>query len=142
MLEFERLFEFGRHLLEHRDAARDVETADANRKTRRTELVREVHCPGVLVGLDAYQADEAAPALGADIADDTRRVDMAVDLVGDMKVGLLAAERDRVLDDSRQTGERIGRDDGAPPLKRIAIVIVSRRLDQIDLKSIQSSRSP
>ena len=54
----ERLLDLGRDLLQHRQAARDVEAADHHRQPGGAELAGEVERVVELVGLDADQPDQ------------------------------------------------------------------------------------
>ena len=55
-----------RHLRQHRDAAGDVEAADADRQAGGEERPGEVDRAGELVRLDADEADQGAAAGLAD----------------------------------------------------------------------------
>ena len=68
--DVERLLDLRRDLLEHREAARDVEAADHHRQPGGAELAGEVEGARKLVGLDADQADQRPPAGRAMSRDD------------------------------------------------------------------------
>ena len=54
--EVHRLLQFGRHLGQHRQAAGDVEAADADRNAGRAQRPRQIHGAWELVGLHADQS--------------------------------------------------------------------------------------
>jgi hypothetical protein len=108
-----RLAKLRRHLLEHREAARDLEAADRDRKPGGPERAGEVERPVVLVGPDSDQADQRLRAAAADPADQGGRIDMGVGLVDREEPELDVRAEDPALGavagDAVQGGERIGR---------------------------------
>ena len=123
-----------RHLRQHRDAARDMEAADAHLQARGAKLAREVNRPRILVRLRPDDADERPPALPLEVANDAARHDAAVGFVVGLDVdpdaGAQHLALPRILRQAEHAGKRIGRHDGAEPLDRIAVVVVMGRLDE------------
>ena len=56
-----RLADLRRHFRQHRDAARHMEAADADRQAGVAELARKIDRARKLVGLHADEADQARP---------------------------------------------------------------------------------
>ena len=132
-----RLLQFRRHLRQHGEAARDVEAADrhlARRAARRRRAMSMAR--GKLVGLHADQADQpeaAAAAMSRAMRSGRMRVlvsssgdDVDVDIVAE-HAAAAAIERQAV-----QHGQRVRRNRRAQPLDDIAVIVVMRRLDQVE----------
>ena len=106
-----------------------MKTADADREAGREERASEIDRARKLVGLHADQADQRSAALLAD-QDDAFRPNAAVGLVICMQANFdirsqhLAAAG--VFSERVQASKRIGRNGGADPLDRIAVVIIVR----------------
>jgi hypothetical protein len=103
--EVDRLFQLRGQLLQHGDAAADVEAADGDVDALLAELARDRHCAGELVRLHADETDKAAMAgladLGRDLLDRNPDVHLVigVDLDRDILAEDLAGGavlRDRV----------------------------------------------
>ncbi len=60
--EIHRLLQLGGEVRQHRDAAADVEAADAHRDAGRAQRPRDVDGPRKLIGLHADQPDQSAAA--------------------------------------------------------------------------------
>ena len=95
---------------------------------------RQIDGARKLIGLDADQANQAAPAAGGDLTGDSLRANSRVGLVYDRNLDFdIGAEDSSVPAVFRQSvhhGERIGGDRGAEPLNDISIVVVMRRFYQ------------
>ena len=138
--DIQRLLQLRRELLQHRQATGDVEPADHHRQTGGAEFAGEIERVVELVGLDADQPDQRfRPAL-ADLPDDLRGYDMLVAFVDRHEVeGDIGAEHlplCRIPGEAVQRGERIGREDGAPPDDRIAVIVIMRRLDHVEVERL------
>ena len=127
-----RLDEVGRQGLQHRKASRDMEAADADGNAGRAKRSRHVHRARKLVRLHADQKNQSFPGAGG--VYDPCYVDLGVDLVhvghADIAEVLQDAATERIAHQARHAGERIRRDQRAPPLQGIAVVVVAGRLDQ------------
>src|SRR5271165_5697243 len=118
--EIDRLFKFGRQLLQHRHAAADMEAADGDRDALCAKLARDRHGARKLVGLDPGQTDEArvpglidAPCYTLDRDLDVHLV-VGVDLDRDVFAERLAAGA--VCRDGVDASHRIRWNPGSPPL--------------------------
>ena len=134
------LAQIHRHLLEHRQAAADVEAADGDLHAQGAELPGQVHGPGELVGLDPHHAHQhPAPVFG----------DLAQQAAGSMWVLVSSrawtristsgpsTRRSRTIQrDAVDRRQAVGRERGAPPLDHIAVVVVVRRLDPEDVDEV------
>ncbi len=65
--QVDRLVQLRRQVRQHRDAAADVEAADADRDARGAQRPRDIDGARKLVGLHADQADQPATAAGPDL---------------------------------------------------------------------------
>ena len=137
--EVDGFLQLGRQLLEHRHAAADVKSSDCDRDALRSELARNDHRAGNLVGLDADEADEALMSRLPDAPHDLLDRDsplhlvVGVDLDGDAvakDLPLGAVLRDRI---KRRHGVR--RNPGLPPLNNVAVLVVVGRLDDLDMEA-------
>ena len=129
-----------RHVRQHRDAAADVEAADADRDARGAQRPRDVHGARELIGLHADQADQPAASARADLPDQLVGPDAGVGLVADgdpdldlvtQHLALGAVEREAV-----ERRERVRRDRRAHPLDDVAVVVVVGRLDQEEMEEL------
>ena len=126
--------ELRRHFRQHGDAARDVESADADLQAGGAKLPRDIERARKLVRLHADDADQRPPAPALEIADDPAREHAAVGLVvgvdfdPDARAQHLALAG--VLGQAVHAGKRVGRQRRAEPLDRIAVVVVMGRLDE------------
>jgi hypothetical protein len=115
-----------------------VEPADRHRDPSSAKLRGHIDGARKLVRLHTDQANEAA----------IRRLDPPRDFLDrdDRMALVIGADLERhirperpprrdVLRQGIEAGERIGRDPGPPPLDHIAVVVVMRRLDQLDDKA-------
>ncbi len=133
-----RLPHVRRHLGQHRNTARDVETADADREMSGYKATRKIHGAGKLIGLHSYEANQGFAALLGDHSNDLVRTHAPVRFVVGVQTDLhvrpkrLAAVG--VLRKPVQTGERVGRNGRPEPLNGIAVVIVVRRLDHDEVE--------
>ena len=136
--EILRHLDVGRHLVEHGEAAGDVETADRHLHAGRAQGSRDVERPGELVGLHADNPDQAEPAIALDELGDLARADAGVGLVhGDDVDGEVRPEDVPLAGAAREAvdgGERVRRHGRADPLHDIALGVVMRRLDQDQLE--------
>src|SRR4029079_18502910 len=119
-------------LLQHRDAARDVEATEADGEAGGEEVLRQVDGTRELVRLDSDQADEHLAAPLFQISDDAARADALMCLVigFEMDVDAFAqhvAAR-AIAPKAIEGGERVGGDDRAVPGDGIAVVVIMRRL--------------
>src|ERR1700677_2038049 len=141
--EIARLDEFRRERLQHRDAAADVEAADRDRDAFGPESPRDRHRARKLVGLNADQADDAAVSRLLDSRGDSfdRYLDVHLVVSVDLDRHILAEHAlfRAIACDRMQASHRIGGDPRLPPLDDVAVPIVMRRLDDLDVKRLQES---
>ena len=133
--------DIGRQLGQHRQAAGDMKPADRHLHPGGAELPRELDRARELVRLHPDQADQ--PGIGrGDAAGDLLYRDDGVALVIGVDVDLdIGAEHPAggdVLGQRIKAGERIRRDPRPHPLDDVAVVVVMRRLDQLDDKAALS----
>ena len=133
--------DLGRHDRQHRQAAGGMEAAHRHRQAGLEELAGEVDGVRELVGLHADQADQALAARRARSRAMMRsaRTRVLVSSIGLMTMstsGPSTAPLAAVLAQAIERGEGIGRDVGAQPGDRIAVVVVVRRLDQHQLEGL------
>ena len=135
-----RGFDVVRQFGQHRDAARHVKAANADRQPGRQKGLGQIDRARKLVRLYADQADQGAAALALDHADDLVRPYPAVGFVEGVQAYIDAGAQylapARVLGQRVQAGKRVGGDSRAQPLYRIAVVVVMRRLDHHKMKAI------
>ena len=135
-----RLAQLHRHLVEHGDAAGDVEAADHDRNPRGQERAGEIDGAEELVRLHADEADERAAAGAADHRNDFVRAHAAVGFVVGVQMNIHVRAEDaallRVLRQPVHAGQRVRGNGGADPLDRIAVVVVMRRLDHDKVKRL------
>ena len=126
--------DLGRHDRQHRQAAGGMEAAHRHRQAGLEELAGEVDGARELVALHADQADQRLAAAALDVGDDAvgahPRIGLVERLDEDVDVGPEHAALAAILAQAIERGQRIGRDVGAQPSDRIAVVVVVRRLDQ------------
>ena len=72
--EIHRFLQLRRHLRQHRDAAADMEAADADRDARCAQRPGDIHRARKLIGLHADQANQPAAPAFAYLVDDLVRV--------------------------------------------------------------------
>ena len=135
--EIERFLQIRRQGRQHGDAAGDVKAAHDDVEPERAELPAEIERARILVRLHADQPDHAA-AGGADALGHRRHIDDGVALVAgvdlDVDVGAEHAVVGALPHQPVDAGERVRRQGRAQPLDDIAILVVVRRLDQLDPK--------
>ena len=131
-------FDVGRKLRQHRDAAGDMESTDADRQADVEKRLGQIDRARKLVRLHADQPDQTAPALAADHVDDLLRLHPAVGFVERVQADIDARSQHLaalgVLGQGIETRERVGGDRRAQPLDRIAVVVVMRRLDHHEVE--------
>ena len=134
-----RLFEVIGHLRKHRQTARDMEPADGDLHAARAKALRQVHGAGELVGLHAHQTNNAAPARCPDLARDSLGAHARIGLIEgrDRNLDVLAedAPRTAIGGEAGHDRERIGGNGRDAPLNDVSVVVVVRRLDQIEAKA-------
>ena len=117
-----------------------MEAADHHRQAGGAELARQIERMMKLVGLDADQPDQRLRAALADLADDLRRHDMLIALVDRNQVEIDLGPKHlplrRVAGEAVQRGEGIGGQDRSPPDDGIAVIVIVRRLDHIEIKEL------
>ena len=117
-----------------------MEAADGDVDALLAELARDRHGAGELVRLHADEADEAAMAGLADLGRDLLDRDPDVHLVigVDLDRDILAEDLagGAVLRDRVERGHGVRRDPCLPPLDDVAVLVVMRRLDDLDVKSL------
>ena len=133
-----------RRPFEHGERAGDVEAAHADRDAGLQERPRDVERARELVRLHADQAEHAAPAVapGSCSISLSGRTRQLVSSIAWMRISTSAPSTLRssaVLGEAVHAGERIRRNDRAPPLQRIAVVVVMRRLDQDEVENLASA---
>ena len=135
--EIERFLQIGRQCRQHGNAAGDVKAAHDDIEPERTELPAEIERARILIRLHADQPDHAA-AGGADALGHRRHIDDGVALVTgvdlDVDVGAEHAVVGAFPHQPIDAGQRVRRQRRAQPLDDIAILVVVRRLDQLDPK--------
>jgi hypothetical protein len=136
--DVQRLLELGRSVLQHGQAAGDVEAADHHRQTRPAELAGEIERVVELVGLDTDEADHGPGAAPAQVANDPFGDHVAIGLVdGDKVQGEARPEHlagGAVSGEAVQGSERVRRYQRLPPDDRIAVVVIMRRLDHDEVE--------
>ncbi len=136
--EVDRLLQFGRRLLQHREAAADVKAAHRGRHAFRAELARDRHGARELVGLDADQTDEAGMAGRLDAPRDSLDRDLDVHLVVgvDLDGDVLAQHPpvSAILGDGVKRCHGVRRNPSLPPLNDVAVLVVMGGLHDLDVK--------
>ena len=97
----------------------------------------QIHRPWKLVRLHADEADEAGFCTldpPDDPVDRDHRVALVIGPDLDRDLGAECLALSQIRRDAVKTSERVRRDPGFPPLDHIAVVVVMRRLDQLDDK--------
>src|SRR5262249_13978384 len=126
-------------LWQHGEAARDMETTEHHRNTSSAQWTSDVECTRELVGLHANQPDHAktvmAPELRYDVLAAHPRVGFVAgsDVDGNVRPEHLTLSR--IVGQRVDHCQRVRRNQGAPPLDHIAIVVIMRRLDEHELKT-------
>jgi hypothetical protein len=132
------------HVVEHGNAARHMEPANADRKPLFSERPRQIQGAGKLVGLHADHGDERLAAGALDLAHDGRRAHAPIGLVERFDPDLDAVAQDlarrAILGNAVQACERVGRDRRKQPLDRVAVIVVMRRLDHDEMKDAAALR--
>src|SRR5208282_2672970 len=131
-----RVLHLGRHFGQHRDASADMEAADRRLDSRGAQLRRNIDGTRELVGLHADHQHETAIRIARETADYRPHRNLAVGLVVrfdlDIDLGAEYMTIARVQRQTIDTRQRIRRYETAPPLDNVAVVVVVRRLDQLD----------
>ena len=126
--------EIDRAPVKHREASRHMKASHNDGYAGVPERPRDIESAGVLVRLNADEANKTEIAVRSQTGEKSRRVHSGVGLVNHRDVNgnvrpehlpLGAIGRDAVYG-----SERIGRDHRAPPADHIPVVVVVRRLDQ------------
>ena len=134
-----RLPHLGGHFRQHGDAARNVESADADLHPFGAKLPGDVEGAGELVRLHPDDADQRPPAAALQVADDPGRRDAPVGLVvsldGEVDAGAQNLAAAGVLGETVHAGEGVGRQGRPEPLNWIAPVVVVGGLDQNESKA-------
>jgi hypothetical protein len=129
-----------RNLRQHGQAAADMEAADAHLDVGGAQAPGNIQGARILVRLDPDHADQAFAAGGSDLPGDPVGMDPGVGLVddGDIDVNVRTehAPLHAVVDDAIDHGHGVGGNLRPDPLDDIAIVVVMRRLDQIDAERL------
>ena len=123
-----------------------MEAAHRHRQAGLEELAGEIDGARELVGLHADQADQRLAAAALDVGDDAVGADPRIGLVerldDDVDVRPQTPRRAAILTQAIERGQGVGRDMGAQPGDRIAVVVVVRRLDQHELEDRTSCTAP
>ena len=132
-----RLAHVLRHFRQHGEAAGDMKPADGDLGASLAKTPGEIEGARKLVRLHADKADQAGTGL-RDGAGDAFRPDARVGLVGsenlDVDVWTQRPPLGAFQRYSVQGGEAVGGDGRTQPLDDIAVVVVVRRFDQMELK--------
>ena len=134
-----RFAQLGRHLGQHRQRAGDMETADADLHAELAQPPRDIHRTRILVRLYADESDharigardEARNALGPDT-----RVGLVIGRDDDIDIVAEHAALGAIDGEAVKRRQRVGRDRRAQPLDDVTVVVVMRRLDQHQGKSL------
>ncbi len=116
-----------------------MESADRDLDSGSAQFARDINRAGKLVGLHSDQQHDAAVRVALEPANYRTHRDSRVSLVvrRDLEINSVAEDgpRLRVEREAVDTRQRARRHEAAPPLDEIAVVVVMRRLDQLDKKS-------
>jgi len=138
-----RGFNVGRQFRQHRDAARDVKAADADRQLGVEERLCQIDRARKLIGLDTNKSDQTAAAFTLDQADDVAGLNPPVGLIicvePHFDAGTQHLAPPRVFRERIQASQRIRWDRRPQPLDRVAVVVIMRRLDHHE---VEQRRSP
>ena len=136
--EVDRLLQLRRQLLQHGNAAGDVKTADRHGHAFGAQAAGDRHRPRELVGLHADQADDPRmPRLldpRGDPVDGNHRVHLVVGIDLDLDVFAQHLAVGAIRGDGIEARHRIGGNRGLPPLNDVALAVVVRRLDDLDVE--------
>ncbi len=143
--EVDRRLQIPRQFIEHRQAAADVKAADHHLQPARPQFARHVHGARKLVALHADQEHHAVArpgdARGHTVGRD-QRVALVPAVEAQRDVGAEHAAFGGVHDDREEAGQRVRRDRGFPPLDDVAVVIVVRGLDHLDVERAHHQSRP
>src|SRR5262249_5006113 len=136
--QVQRLLQLRGHLGQHRHAAAHVKSAYHDRDLVAAQNAGDIHRSGKLIALNPHQADHAGETVASKATDDPSQRDYLIGFIvrGDLDVDVVA-ERAAGCGIDREpveTGERIGGYPPAPPLDYVPVIVVVRRLYQIDQK--------
>jgi hypothetical protein len=136
--EVDRFLQLGGEILQHGHDAADVESADGHGDPALAELARDRHGTGELVRLDPDEADQARVAglayAGRDLLDRDLDVHLVVGVHLDPDVIPEDLAPSAILRDGVEASHRVRRNPGLPPLDDVAVLVVVRRLDDLDVK--------
>ena len=137
--EFAREIEIDGGAVEHRDAAGNVKAADHDRNAVLAERTREIERARVLIALHADQRDHAEPVGFAKLAEQLANVDAGVGLVDhvddDVDIRAEHPALRAIQNDAVNRGERVRRNETAPPADDVTVVVIVRRLDKHHVES-------
>ena len=143
--EIERFLNIGRNFRQHGEAARDMKTADTDPDTGGSQRPGHIHGVRELVRLNADEADHAATAIGLNLSNDFLRLNTGVGFIGgpddDIDVGSEKPPVDGIGEQPVERRQRVRRYGRAKLLDDIAVIVVMRRLDQIDQKRLPPNRA-
>jgi hypothetical protein len=138
--QIHRFLELRRQIRQHGKATGDVKTADADLHAGRAQAACDIHGAWILVGLHSHQGHQAAAAAAGDLPRNALRFDARIRLVegGDVDDDVVAEHAALVAVQSQaiQHRQSIGRNRGAEPLNDVSVVVVVRRLDQDQGKTL------
>ena len=141
-----RLADVVRQLRQHRQAAGDVEAADADGDAGLAQRAREIDRARELVRLHADEADQAVPAVALDLPDDGIRIDAGVGFVvgreDDLHVLAQHLPPGAILGQAVQGCQAVGRHDRPEPADHVAVIIVMRRLDHDEIEVSHCRSTP
>ena len=115
-----------------------MKAADADLHAGGEEWVGDIDGARKLIRLHADEADQGTAAGLVDLADDAVRAYPPVRLVVRVQTDFRIRPKDLaalcIFCEAIETGQRIGRDGGAEPLDRIAVIVVVGRLDDDEME--------
>ena len=125
--------------VEHRQAARDVKTADRDLNTGVTQRTGNVERAWILVRLHAGEHDQAEIAMARKLRDQCGNIDAVTEFIDRLNVDFNISPEDTaglaVLRNSINAGEGIRGNCSAPPTDHIAVFAVMRRLYEHQLET-------
>ncbi len=131
--------ELDRVPIQHRQAPRNVKSADGNGNSSRPERSGNVESAGILVRLNTDKRDKPEVAVAPEPGEQPPHIDARVRLVDHFDVDGDVRPKDLPLGaiggDCIHGSERIRGDHRAPPADHVSVVVVVRRLDQNQLEA-------
>ena len=125
--------------VEHRQAPRDVKSAERDRDARAAERTRDIERARILVGLHPHERQQAEVFVPPKALDQLWNVDAGVGLVDevdlDLDVWTEHLPRGAIARQAVHGGERIRRNKRPPPPDDVSVIVVMGWFDQNELKA-------